>query len=388
MEEHVISVVDFLKRAADRNGFIRDRYEEKKIPTDFTGISVLPFFGDLRNLTVLSSYLLHRYRNEVRGSKYFIVASWPGFQGLFPYADEYWSLNDDSIIRKFYERSEGMRNKSDFSSTFIRNFNEFFRDVIDANELQKYYKNGFTNQYFEKFTDTKRFLPFIPSSTIIGRDFNKFLMTKSGYKVFIHPSIYGKFWHNGISDNVKANKDFYIGLAKFLLKKNITPVIWQNYLSYDISDELDDKCIYIKENDIVKVLSAMRSSDCVLDIFNGISRLAMIARSPFVCVDERSRYFGTKELEIDSLSGSKIPKQYIFSFSTIITSGDIGLWTSDIYQTIYQKMESFLPELNRDDWPSTAESYENVPYGEFVQPQKTKKLGTRFIKVSSEDEIR
>ena len=186
----MISVVDFLKRAADRNGFIRDRYEEKKIPTDFTGISVLPFFGDLRNLTVLSSYLLHRYRNEVRGSKYFIVASWPGFQGLFPYADEYWSLNDDSIIRKFYERSEGMRNKSDFSSTFIRNFNEFFRDVIDANELQKYYKNGFTNQYFEKFTDTKRFLPFIPSSTIIGRDFNKFLMTKSGYKVFIHPSIY------------------------------------------------------------------------------------------------------------------------------------------------------------------------------------------------------
>ena len=117
----MISVVDFLKRAADRNGFIRDRYEEKKIPTDFTGISVLPFFGDLRNLTVLSSYLLHRYRNEVRGSKYFIVASWPGFQGLFPYADEYWSLNDDSIIRKFYERSEGMRNKSDFSSTFIRN---------------------------------------------------------------------------------------------------------------------------------------------------------------------------------------------------------------------------------------------------------------------------
>lgn len=55
---------------------------------------------------------------------------------------------------------------------------------------------------------------------------------------------------------------------------------------------------------------------------------------------------------------------------------------------IYQKMESFFPELNRDNWPTTAESYANVPYGEFVQPQKAKKLGTRFIKISSENEIK
>ena len=378
------SVVDFLKRASDRNGFNRDRFEERKIPTDFTNITVFPFFGDLRNLTILSSYLLHRYRQEVRGSKYFIMASWPGFQGLFPYVDEYWSLGDDSIMKRFYEHSEGMRNKSDLYTTYIRSFNEFFRDIIDANELQKYYRNGFTSHFFERFVDTKRFLPFVPSSTIIGKDFNRQLMMKSGYKVLLHPSIFVKFWHNGISDNVRAKKDFYVGLCKFLLKKNITPIVWQNHFSYDLSTDLEDSCIYLRENDIVKVLSAMRASGCVIDTFNGLSRLSMMARCPYVCVDERSRYSGTNELEIDCLSGYQIPSSYIFSFSTIITSGELSFWNADIYQTLHNKLEMFLPELNRDEWPSTAEGYESLAYDEIVHKQKKKKLGTRFIKVANE----
>jgi hypothetical protein len=45
------------------------------------------------------------------------------------------------------------------------------------------------------------------------------------------------------------------------------------------------------------------------------------------------------------------------------------------------KLDLFLPELNRDNWPSTAESYQMTPYEEYVQPQKKKKIGTRFIKV-------
>jgi hypothetical protein len=377
----VNSVADFLKRSAERNGFNRDRYEEKRIPTDFTNVCILPFFGDLRSLTILSSYILHRYREEYRGSKYFIVASWPGFQGLFPYADEYWSLTDDSIMKKFYENSEGMKNRSDISLSYTRNINEFFRDVIDVSEMQKYYRNGFTNFFFEKFNNVKRFLPFVPSASIIGRDFNKLLMTKSGYKVFIHPSIYGKFWHNGISDQIKAKREFYIGLVDYLVENKVTPVLWQNFLSFDLSEELGDKCIYLREPDVIKALAAMRATGCVLDTFNSISRLAILARCPYLVLDERSRYAGTKEHEIDDLGGSQLPKQYIFSFSTIINNGDAGFWNKDTYSTIMNKLDLFLPELNRDNWPSTAESYQMTPYEEYVQPQKKKKIGTRFIKV-------
>jgi hypothetical protein len=136
----VSAVVDFLKRAAERNGFRRDRFEEKLIPTEFSNVCILPFFGDLRNTVVLSTFILQRFRESLRGSKYFIVASWPGMQGLFPYADEYWSLTDEAVIKKFYEHSEGMRNKSDLNLSYIRNLNEFFRDVIEINEMQKFYK--------------------------------------------------------------------------------------------------------------------------------------------------------------------------------------------------------------------------------------------------------
>ena len=142
------SVADFLKRAADRNGFSRERFEERKIPTDHNNLIVMPFFGDLRSMVVMSSLLLHRYRQEVKNSKYFILASWPGFQGLFPYVDEYWSTNDEAHLKRFYEQSEGLRNKSDMTTIYLRNLNEFFREVFDCNEIAPYYQNGFTNKFF------------------------------------------------------------------------------------------------------------------------------------------------------------------------------------------------------------------------------------------------
>ena len=135
------SIADFLKRAADRTGFYRDRFEEKKIPTDHSNLVILPFFGDLRSMFLISTLLLQRYREEFKNSKYFILASWPGFEGLFPYVDEYWSLTDEAHIKKFYEQSDGFKNKSDLNTIYVRNLNEFFRDVISPVELEKYYKN-------------------------------------------------------------------------------------------------------------------------------------------------------------------------------------------------------------------------------------------------------
>jgi hypothetical protein len=378
----VTLVVDFLKRAAERNGFRRDRFEEKLIPTEFSNVCILPFFGDLRNTVVLSTFILQRFRESLRGSKYFIVASWPGMQGLFPYADEYWSLTDEAVIKKFYEYSEGMRNKSDLNLSYIRNLNEFFRDVIEINEMQKFYKNGFTSLFFDKFQNTKKYLPFIPSASIIGKDFNKELATRSGYKVFIHPSLFCKFWHNGISENIKSNKYFWIELVKYLVDKKITPVIWQNFLSHDISSDVGESAIVLKEPDFVRAMAAMRACSCVIDIFNGLSRLAILSRCPFLSVDERSRYTYTKEKEIDDLAANNIPYEYIFSFSTIVMNGDITIWSNDVFQSIVNKLEKFLPELNRESWPSTIEVNESVPYRDFVHVHKKKRLGTRFIKVT------
>lgn len=381
MEEQVSSVVEFLKKAADRNGFIRERFEEKKIPTDHSNLLIMPFFGDIRSMCVMSSLLLQRYRQESKASKYFILASWPGFQGLFPYVDEYWAITDEAHFKKFYEQSEGLRNKSDLSTIYFRNLNEFFRDVVDYREINPFYNNGFTNNFFDQFSTTKRFFPFIPSANILGKDFNRDMATKAGYKIFLHPSIFAKQWINGKSQNIVCKKEFWTNLVQKLLDNNYMPVIWQNYLSYDISQDFSSKCLFINESDIVRVLSAMRASGCVLDVFNNLSRLSILARCPYLCVDERSRYQGVKEYEIDSLCGNNVPKEYIFTFSTIISEGNPMNWNGDIFPSILHKLENFLPELNRDTWLSTGESTEVVPYKKFVQIKKRKKLGTRLLKI-------
>ena len=375
------SVSEFLKRASDRNGFYRERFEEKKLPTEHSNIIIMPFFGDLRSMSIMSMVLLHRYRNECKNSKYFILASWPGFEGFFPYVDEYWSLTDESILSRFYEQSEGLRNKSDLSTIYLRNLNEFFRDVIDYKEILPFYNLGLTADFFKKFTTPKIFLPFVPSTSVLGKEFNRDLTVKAGYKVFIHPSKFAKQWHNGRSKNAVAKKDFWIQLCEKLLENNFMPVIWQNYMSYDISPEFVGRCIFVGEKDIIRVLSSVRATGCVLDVFNSLSRLSIMARCPFLAVDERSRYSNLKEYEIDDLCGKNIPHEYIYTFSTIITDGGPLSWNQDIFPSVIQKLNTFLPLLDRDTWPSTGESCEVISYKKNVRVVKQKKIGTHFIKI-------
>lgn len=376
------TVVEFLRRAADRNGFRRERFEEKKIPTDHSSLVLMPFFGDLRSMFVLSSLLLHRYREEVKGSKYFILASWPGFQGLFPYVDEYWAVTDEAHMRKFYEQAEGFRNKSDMATIYTRNLNEFFRDVVDYRDIQPYYNNHFLSEFFKQFKDTKRFLPFVPSVSVLGKEFNRQLATRAGYKVLLTPSLFAKQWHMGRAKHIRTKREFWTGLCELLLENNILPVVWQNQFSYDISQEFTDRCLFIGEPDVVRVLAAMRGTGCVLEVFNSLSRLAIAARCPYVAVDERSRSTNQKEYELDDLCAPKLPKEYIFTFSTIISDGNPYSWKQDIYQSILKRLDVFLPSLNRDEWPSTGESTEVVPYRDFVQTPMRKKLGTRLLKIT------
>jgi hypothetical protein len=372
------NVFDFLRRSADRNNLRRERYEESKVPTDFANICVFPFFGDYRSLFILSSLLLHKYKEQHKASKYLIVCSWPGFQSLFPYVDEYWSPIDNGQIKRFYSMAEGFKNTSDMATIYTRNLNEFFRDVADPNILKFYYENGCKQELLK---NSKYFLPFVPSSSILGKEFAKQLASKAGFKIFFSPTVYCKRWDSGRAKNYNVKKEFWTELVDKLLSNNYVPVVWQNELTYDLSQEYLDKCLFVNDRDVSKVLSAMRATGCVLDIFNEISRLAITARCPFLAVDERSRYNNLREYEIDDICASFLPKQYIFTFSTIITDGQVQNWRNDILQNIIKRLDSFLPSLVRDEWPSTIETFNQFDYKDAVREIERKKLGTRLLKV-------
>lgn len=367
------NVADFLKRVADKTGYKRESYVDRNIPTSFSNIVVMLFYGDIRSEFILSSMLLHRIK-QLHNSKYFILCSYPGRAGMYPYVDEYWSLQDEGAIKSLVDSSTGMDNSDGKKILFQeQQLNKYFENLLSIEDYYKYYNRGFNKAFFDEFKWILYSLPSIPSTKI---EFNRNLVQRAGYKVFIYPSRILRAWSRGKEVNVRSNIDFWCALVNKLSDNGFTPVVYQDYSTYDISSSLEGKCVYFSENKILDVLGVMRTTGCVLDVFSGISRWATAARTPFVSCMERHLYNETKEYEIDCLCNNMLPYKYVFSFPTIIES---GYW-NELIGTIVNKLESFIPGLNRDEWPSTAEQSVVVPYA-LVKDKKRKKIGSRFIKV-------
>ena len=377
------TVTETLQRAADKGGFQRIKYTESNIPTAKENIAVMMIFPDMRSSFISSAMLLKRYREEIKGSKYFIVVSWPGFEGLYPYADEYWTLKDTSLFRRIYDQTDGLVNKSQLLDTFKRELNWFFEDISDYNDIVPYYNNGITQKFIERFRKVKRFLPQVPSANSLDKVVSQQMIHRPGHKVVIYPSSNVYHWNNGKSHWLKTDKEFWVTLAKRIYEKGFVPVVYQNYFTHDISQDVTDECIFLPNHNVSHTLAAMRHCGCVVDVYSGISRLAIAARCPFVSVDERRRFSESKEYEVDDLCAPEIPREYIYGFPTILENGDKNIWNVNILDSIITRLSNFLPDLNRDQWPSTTESEVAVAYAS-VRKRKSKRLGAKFVKVEKD----
>ena len=375
-----------LQKSSEKTGFQRDFFNIDNIPTDVANITIAPFFGDLRSFFILSSLLLHRYKEQDKPSKYLIVCGWPGLACLFPYADEYWSIQSELHVKKIYTFASGFSNKNDLIGQYYRNLNQyFFEDVLPLDiQFETYYNKGLTGEFWSKYKQVKRFLPSVPSSAGLSKDFNREFIEKGGYKIFVYPTTHITNWHNNQCRQIQVPKEFWVSLIKRLLSERFLPVICKSFGTYDLSAEFSKSCVYFSDPDVSKILTIMRMTGCVLDIFSGISRLALAARTPFLYVDERARYVGLKEYEIDDLCGITIPKKYIFSFSTIIDGGTVASWDFDIFNSIIIKLQDFLPTIDKEKLPSTGQTLEYVSY-DLVRNKKLKRIGTRLLKIPKDE---
>lgn len=374
-----MDTIEIIKKAAEKGALERIRYLESNVPTSMSNISVLPFFGDLRSTLILSAMLLKRYREEAKGSKYFILCSWPGYEGLFPYVDEYWTIKDKSLIKIMSSQTKDFGNDSETFVSVIRNLNHFFEDVLDPSIFNAYYDKGIKQEFWDKFKHVKRYFPSIPSVAIMGPDFSREVARRPGHKIFLEPSTHIRRFHNK-QESFAIPKEFWIQQVQAILNMGMVPVVYKTINSYDISDVFIDKCVYVNEENILKVLGVMRFCDCVLDVFNGLSRLAIIARTPYVVCDERTRFNAYKEYELDDLFSSNIPREYIFSFPTIIDLQNKGVWGYNILDIVANKLRLIVNDVDKNALPMTSETLDIVPYS-VVRSKKNKKFGTKFIKV-------
>ena len=181
----------FLKRAAERCGFNRDYFIDQNLPTNPDNIIVVHFFGDLRNEFVLSSLLLKRFREELRGSKYMILCTWKGHRGLFPYADEHWFCSDSTASEHMRREALGFDNNSEIYTVQRQNLNYFFHHLIVPEDIKRFYDGGLTAEFHNRLNIVKRFLPMVPSATYLDPIFNQGIVNRPGYKVLLMPTRFG-----------------------------------------------------------------------------------------------------------------------------------------------------------------------------------------------------
>lgn len=379
-------VNEFIKRAATRSGFKREFFVEKNIPTTLSNLMIIPFYGDIRSTFNLSTFLLKQYK-EKNKDLYVIVCSWPGFHGLFPYVDEYWTLQDESVSKTLALEANNLYNSSGLALELNRSLLEV-SNILSGKELKAWHDKGFTKKYWEDFgvstgasthKQIMRYLPEVVSGTKLSDAFVREMETKKGRKVVVFPATKLATWHRGQVVYMPVLRSFWDTLIETLLAEGFMPVIYQNWFTYDMSREFTDRCIYMVPRNVSDVLAAMRHIGLVLDVHTGISRLAIAARTPFVSVDERMMFIEGGDCEIDDLC-CDMPRKYIFSFSTMLMSGGPSDWKDSLLDNIMVTLKNFNP-TDRSNWGATTESYQTVSY-EKVRQRKAKRLGVTFINSS------
>jgi hypothetical protein len=370
------NIVNHVSRAAQQSGFERERYVDSKVPQDINKIVVILFMGDLRSTSIMSSLLFRIYSETVLQGKYVIMCSYPGYSGLFPSADEYWSVSDALMVSDFINNSQGFSNKDKRALSLGIQLRRHFYIVLTEEDFKPFYDKGLTSAYFDRMNKIQRFLPSIPAWR---SDLVTALAKRGGKYIFLAATNVGRFWNplENCEKTLYFKKDFWIKLTERLLAENYSPVIYQGSGNYDLSQNFGERCFYCNDRNIINVMSAMRATGCVLDVFSGISRLAILARCPFLVMDDRTRYIKSIEYEINDLCVVKgLPYRYMFSFPAVVEHGEYN----EIIEHIVRISSTFSAQVAGLELSPSSESYEEVSY-DVVRQHKARKLGLRFIKV-------
>ncbi|MBD3280925.1 hypothetical protein GF389_05395 [Candidatus Dojkabacteria bacterium] len=376
-------IAAFFDRAAQRTGFQREFYIENNLPTLSSNVVVVPMFGDFRTTFIMSSLLLHRFKKNLWNSKYLVVASWPGWRGLFPYAEEYWSPQDASLVHSLASHAHNFNNTSQAAPEISRGFLEAFANIRTFKDFKPYYDGvNFGSRFWEEFKEVRRYLPEISASNQIPSDVRTQIDRLEGKKIFLFPNRKMRSWQRGKLEILDVPREFWVHFIERLLGEGYSPVIYQNPFSFDISTTFADRCVYLAASQMSDVLSVMKYIGCTFDFFSGLSRLSISARTPFVVVDERERFVRQKEYEIDDLCCKDLPKRYIFSFSALLLTGSPKEWDISFLNTVVANLNRFVDNIDPNmDWLPSRELDEVISY-EGVRQYKSDRLGLKFISLS------
>lgn len=367
------SIDSFLARAATRCGFSRERYEAQSVPNSSSPVVVLPFFGDMRAEVILACLVAHRYVSMHRPGCYLIVASWPGHAGFWPYADEFWGLAEEPAVVQAYCSAAGYRSGSSGVGNAFRRLFEIFERCIEVEDLERYYSAGFNSEFFSSFGDPIIVMPPVrPLPAAINKGLGKVM----GNKVFISPARVATVYENGVLRPQPIDLAFWVGLVKRLVSDGYSPVVWQGARTHDVSALASDGCFYFATEDVGDALSAMRSCDVVVDCFGDLHRMAAMARCPYVVAQDRGKFVGLNDGELDDVLVENKRRKYFFTASSLLGSRDWGM----IYDALMVHIEGVVSGDDRRSWPAAGERREVIPVAR-IRERRGAKFGIHFLKM-------
>lgn len=354
------TVSSFIKRESEKLGYNREYFVESNIPVNQSNIVVITFYGELRSLFIFATFVLKQLV-EQNPDKYYILCSWPNMRGLFPYVNEYWSLKDVSMLNNVGATAEFFGNTNDFTISEYRNLIYRFENV--------YKTDDFAQNKFDKM-----FLTNVPS---INKLPNHIIRRLTDSSVFLFPSKQVYTWEMNNLKSLSVSKTFWIKIIEKLIDEGYAPVIWQNCLTHDVSPEFAEKCVYLNNMAIEDVLITMHKIGCVLDIFSGVSRLAIQGRTPFVAVDERERYIKQNDGFVDSHCLKTVEKLYVFSSAVMTLSGNLQDWCNGFLDAALGKLEYLKKHIDKPQDLMLNQVYETIKVPKVKS--SFKKIGLHFI---------
>lgn len=309
-------IKEIIETAAQRGSFIREKFDSRNLPDSMQKIIVLPVFSEISHLMVFANLILPSIRNDINfKDKYIIIVTWKGFAKFLPQADEVWSIKSTDNIDRFYEKVDGMMNKSEALSVVHRSLNEYFRNVVEPIRFANWFQNGFNRQNINRDV-IQIFKQSIPNINYLNQNVVKNINDLGENKAFIIPFKYIKRWHLGKVVLHKLSPVFYQNVIDGLIAKNCKCVVLKNYLSFDLSKNyLDNKNVFsIQEDDWFLVMAYMLATKMYVDLFSGISSLAMYCGCRSISIVERNFHTVSNSLELESCMTNNNTDVKLFSF--------------------------------------------------------------------------
>lgn len=267
----VNEINDLLDNAASKCGFTREKFSQRAVPTEFQKIHVIVSYGEFDHIFVFNNLILPYLRSKTQyKDKYIVFVTWSGFSNLISNVDEVWSLKNQEMNEKLYEKAEGHKNYSDAHTIIIRNLNEYFRNVTKVEKFENMFNHGHNFSFHKEdmnITISKNQsgnINYLNKSVL--EEINKLDESR---RYFIIPFKYVRILVNGRINYYKITSNFWQNIVGRMTKKGFPIVLLKNCFTHDLSSHFVDckEICMIHENNWNNVIGYMKQTNMFIDFW-------------------------------------------------------------------------------------------------------------------------